>query len=509
MSRTSKLSAAVIGSGFGGIAAAIRLQARGLQTVLLERRDKPGGRAYVFEDKGFTFDAGPTVITAPECIDELFEICNKKRDDYVELLPVSPFYRLCWENGDVFDYSNDEELLLEQIKSFNASDVDGYRSFFKYSEAVFEAGYKDLVHVPFLSFWDMIRVAPELIKLKAYRSVYSTVASYIKNEKLRQAFSFHSLLIGGNPFAASSIYTLIHALERKWGVFFAKGGTHALVRGLIRLFEDMGGRVSLNADVDEIVTEEGRVTGVRLKDGTFSPYDLVISNADVTHTYNSLLRNTQEVAGVAKRLLKKRYSQALFVLYFGTDRVYPRVAHHSILFCNRYKDLLDDIFNKGVLPQENSFYLHAPCRTDASLAPEGCDSFYVLANVPNLGKAPLDWNVVGPRYADWILDYLSRTYLPDVKRHVVTQRMFTPLDFKQELNAHLGTAFSLEPTLLQSAYFRAHNREKRVEGLYFVGAGTHPGAGVPGVINSAKATAGVILNELRDIPEFGLEPAYV
>ncbi|MCB9253716.1 MAG: phytoene desaturase [Bdellovibrionaceae bacterium] len=498
-----------MGSGFGGLAAAIRLQARGIQTTVLEKRDKAGGRAYVFEDSGFRFDAGPTVITAPECIDELFSLCNRKREDYVEFLPVSPFYRLCWENGDSFDYVNDEDQLLEQIKGFNPADVEGYKEFFKYSEAVYEAGYQELVHVPFLSFWDMVRVAPELIKLKAYRSVYKTVASFIKNEKLRQAFSFHSLLIGGNPFSASSIYTLIHALERKGGVYFAKGGTHALVQALSNLFEEMGGRLILNAEVEEIVTEQSRVIGVKTAGGEFTPYDMVVSNADVTHTYTNLLRSTKEVQGVARRLLGKRYSQALFVVYFGTDRVYPSVAHHSILFCNRYKSLLDDIFSKGVLPEENSFYLHAPCRTDSTLAPEGCDAFYVLANVPNLAKAPLDWSVVGPRYADWILDYLSRTYLPDVKRHIVTQRTFSPMDFKTELNAHLGTAFSLEPTLLQSAYFRAHNKEERLRGLYFVGAGTHPGAGVPGVINSAKATAGVILSELRDVPEFALEPAYV
>ncbi|MCB0403172.1 MAG: phytoene desaturase [Bdellovibrionales bacterium] len=505
---TSRLKAAVIGSGFGGLAAAIRLQARGIDTTILEKRDKAGGRAYVFEDSGFHFDAGPTVITAPECIDELFSLCNRKRQDYVELLPVTPFYRLCWENGDVFDYVNDEAQLLEQIRRFNPSDVGGYQKFFKYSEAVFEAGYKELVHVPFLSFWDMIRAAPDLIKLKAYRSVYKTVASYIQNEKLRQAFSFHSLLIGGNPFSASAIYTLIHALERKGGVYFAKGGTHTLVRALLALFEEMGGRVLLNSEVKEIVTEQSKVCGVRTVNGEFSPYDLVVSNADVTHTYTELLRSTSEVKAVARGLLGKRYSQALFVVYFGTDRVYPSVAHHSILFCNRYKSLLEDIFSRGALPEENSFYLHAPCRTDSSLAPEGCDAFYVLANVPNLAKAPLDWSVVGPRYAEWILDYLSRSYLPEVKRHIVTQRFFSPLQFKTELNAHLGTAFSLEPTLLQSAYFRVHNRESRLKGLYFVGAGTHPGAGVPGVINSAKATVGVILSELRDIPEYRLEPAY-
>lgn len=502
------MRAIVIGAGFGGLAAAIRLQSKGVATTVLEKRDKPGGRAYVFEDEGFTFDAGPTVITAPECLEELFAEAGRPMAAYVDLLPVQPFYRLCWEDGYRFDHSNDDASLYSQIAAKSPADVDGYRRFLDYSKAVYKAGYEELVHVPFQSFWDMVRVSPELVRLAAYRPVYDTVARYIRDEQLRQAFSFHSLLIGGNPFSASSIYTLIHTLEREGGVYFPRGGTGALVKGLVRLLHDLGGEVRTGAEVEEILTESGRVAGVVTKDGRREPCDLVVANADVTHTYGKLLRREPLVAPTARKLSRMRYSMSLFLVYVGVKRTYPELRHHSILFGNRYRELLADIFERGVLADDFSLYLHAPCRTDPSLAPEGCDALYALAPVPHLGKWRGDWRTEGPRYAERILAYLEKHYLPGLRSHVVTQRIFTPLDFESELNAFLGSAFSLEPTLLQSAYFRAHNRDDRLAGLYFVGAGTHPGAGVPGVINSAKATARVIFSDLRERPEFGLEPEY-
>lgn len=487
--------AVVIGAGFGGLAAAIRLQASGVSTLLLEKREKPGGRAFVFEDQGFTFDAGPTVITAPHVLTELFELAGKKIEDYVELIPVAPFYRLCWEGGRRFDYSNDDESLFAQIRALEPSDVEGYQRFLEYSKQVFDAGYTNLVHVPFLKFWDMIEVAPELLRLKAYRSVYATVSDYVKNPYLRQALSFHSLLIGGNPFKASSIYTLIHCLERKWGVFFPKGGTHALVRALVRLFQDLGGKIELSTPVDRITTERGKVNGVLTAAGRQIGTDLVVSNGDVHHTYHRLLRDEPRAKWMRWYTGRARYSMSLFLIYFGTDKTYPELAHHSILFGPRYGELLADIFDRGVLADDFSLYLHAPCRTDPTLAPAGCDAFYALSPVPHLGKGTIDWKTEGPRYADKILSYLEREHLPGLSRHLVTKRIFTPLDFESELLSHQGSAFSLEPTLAQSAYFRIHNRDPRLSGLYFVGAGTHPGAGVPGVINSAKATVSVILED--------------
>jgi phytoene desaturase len=499
---TSKhYDAIVIGSGFGGLSAAIRLQSRGLKTLILEKRDLPGGRAYVFKKDGFTFDAGPTVITAPECIEELFSLSGRKMSDYIEMLSVSPFYRLLWDDGKQFDYVNDTKKLHEQIREFNENDVQGYEKFLKYSEAVFNKGYKGLVHTPFLKLWDMIRVAPDLIRLEAHRSVYSKVSSFVKSKHLREAFSFHSLLVGGNPFKTSSIYTLIHFLERSWGVFFPKGGTNALVRALVRLFTDLGGDVQYNAEVKKILTADHRVRGIELADHSQITAEIIVSNADVHQTYHKLLSGYAPVSSTAKSLDRADYSMSLFLIYFGTKRKYENLVHHTVLFGPRYKELLKDIFVNGTLPDDFSLYLHAPCRSDSSLAPEGCDAFYVLAPVAHLGKMPIDWKAEGPKYAEKILNYLEKRCMPNLKENIVTQFYFTPEDFRTELNAHLGAAFSLEPTLLQSAYFRAHNKDDQLQGLYFVGAGTHPGAGVPGVINSAKATDSVIAADLENLEQ--------
>lgn len=494
----SKAKAAVIGSGFGGLALAIRLQSAGIQTTIFEKRDLPGGRAYVYKDQGFTFDAGPTVITAPHCLEELFELSGRKLSDYVELIPVTPLYRLFWEDGYQFDYTTDLVSTFDQIRKKNPADEQGYADFLKYSEAVFKAGYTELVHVPFLDWWSMIRAAPQLMKLQAYRSVYSMVSKYIQDPQLRQAFSFHSLLVGGNPFNTSSIYTLIHALERKWGVTFPRGGTGALIQGLVRLFQDLGGEIRLSSEVDQILTEEGRVTGLRTKAGETFAFDFVSSNADVHHTYKDLMREEPRAKATTRKLERMEYSMSLFLIYFGAKKRYPGLAHHNILFGPRYKEHLKDIFKNGVLADDFSLYLHAPTVSDPKMAPEGCEAFYVLLPVPHLGKAEIDWKTVGPQYRDKILDYLDARYLPGLKENLVTTRIFTPEDFKSELNSHVGAAFSVQPLLTQSAYFRPHNRADHVQGLYISGAGTHPGAGVPGVVNSAKATAGVILGDLEE-----------
>jgi phytoene desaturase len=487
--------AVVVGAGFGGIALAIRLQSAGWQTTLLEKRDKPGGRAYVYEDDGFTFDAGPTVITDPTCLDELFALSGRRLQDYVELIPIAPFYQLRWEDGTVFDYDNDQESLDRQIHALSPGDVDGYRRFLKYSEALLEEGYVKLGHVPFPDFRSMIGVAPELVRLESYRSVYSKVAQYVKDDHLRQAFSFHSLLVGGNPFATSAIYALIHALERRWGVWFPRGGTGALIRALLRLFSDLGGEIRLGTPVARIETTNAKVSGVVTTAGERFPAEVVASNADVMHTYRQLLASEPRAAATAASLARKRYSMSLFVIYFGLKRQHPDLKHHIVLFGQRYRELIREIFKGPVVPEDFSLYLHAPSVTDASLAPPGSSAYYVLSPVPHLGAANVDWSVFGPTYRDRILAYLEAQLIPGLREDLATCRIFTPADFQGELNAHLGSAFSLEPVLWQSAYFRAHNRDKRIGGLYLVGAGTHPGAGIPGVVGSAKATAGIILVE--------------
>jgi phytoene desaturase len=490
---------AVIGSGFGGLAAAIRLQAAGCDTVIFEKRDQPGGRAYVYRDHGFTFDAGPTLITAPHCLEELFAVAGKSMRDYVQLLPVTPFYRLFWDDGYMFDYSDDEDALEEQIRARSPADWEGYRGFLKYSEEVFHEGYEKLVHVPFLNLSSMAAVAPQLIRLQAYRSVYSIVAKYIRDPHLRQLFSFHSLLVGGNPFTTTSIYTLIHCLERKWGVFFPKGGTGQLVAALVKLFQELGGEIRYNAEIAKIATRDGAVTGLQTNTGREERFDLVVSNADVVHTYDRLLKDEPRATATARQLSKKKFSMSLFLIYFGTKRKYPNLQHHNVIFGPRYRELLGDIFERGKLADDFSLYLHAPTRSDPSLAPPDCDNFYVLSPVPHLGKLAIDWQAEGPRYGAKILNYLEQRYMPGLTESIITRRIFTPNDFKTELNAHHGSAFSLEPRLLQSAYFRVHNRDSDIRGLYFVGAGTHPGAGIPGVVNSGKATANLILDDIKPL----------
>lgn len=487
-------TAAVIGAGFGGLALAIRLQSAGVQTTLFESRDKPGGRAYVWHDEGFTFDAGPTVITDPSALEELFALSGRRLSDYVDLLPVSPFYRLCWEDGASFDYANDQAALDAQIAARNPADVDGYRRFLAYSRAVFREGYLKLGAVPFLHFRSMVQAGPQLARLGAWRSVYDAVSGFIQDEHLRQAFSFHSLLVGGSPFATSSIYALIHALEREWGVWFPRGGTGALVAALVRLFEDLGGRLRLSAPVQRIEVEDGRACAVRVG-GERIAFDQVASNADVVHTYERLLGHLPRGEREAARLKGKRFSMSLFVVHFGLGRPQPQLAHHTVCFGPRYRELVRDIFEGDRVPEDFSLYLHAPCATDPSLAPPGCSAHYVLAPVPHLGNAPLDWDVEGPRLRDRILEYLERRYMPGLRRDLVTCRIFTPADFRDALGAHVGSAFSLEPVLTQSAWFRPHNRDDAIPNLYIVGAGTHPGAGVPGVVGSAKATAGLMLTE--------------
>jgi phytoene desaturase len=488
-------AAVVIGAGFGGLAAAIRLQARGYDTTLLEMRDKPGGRAYVFEDKGFTYDGGPTIITAPFLIDELFALAGKRTEDYVKIVPVAPFYRIVFPDGRQFDYTGEELEIIEQIRKFNPDDVDGYLELAIKSRAIFEKAFIALADQPFSSFMDMVKVAPYLIRLRSQESVYTLVSRYIKDPQLRQVFSFHPLFVGGNPFQSSSIYAMIHYLERKWGVHFAMGGTGALVQGLLRLFAEMGGKLRLNTRVGKLLVENGAARGVRLDSGEELPAAVVVSNADVANFYKEAVPAEARKKWTDKRLDRMRYSMSLFLIYFGTDRTYPDLVHHTIVLGERYKELLEDIFQKKILADDFSLYLHAPTRSDPSLAPPGCECFYVLSPVPNLG-GDVDWNAVKEIYANAILESLEKI-CPDLRRHIVSKIIFTPLDFESQLDAHLGSAFQFEPILTQSAWFRPHNVSEDVKNFFLVGAGTHPGAGVPGVLASAKILDRVVPDPVR------------
>lgn len=489
--------ACVIGAGFGGLALAIRLQSAGIATTLLEARDKAGGRAYVWEREGYTFDAGPTVITDPPCLEELWALSGQRLAQDVDLMPVMPFYRLHWTDGAHFDYSNDEAGLRAEIARVAPGDLAGYEDFLYYAAGVYEEGYVKLGHVPFLDFASMVKAAPALMKHQAWRSVYSMVSSYIESEKLREALSFHTLLVGGNPMTTSAIYALIHKLEKDKGVWWARGGTNRLVAGMVALFERLGGTLRLNDRVTRIHTIGNRASEVETASGWRERFDAVASNADLMHTYRDLLVDVPRGAAQAKSLARKKWSPSLFVVHFGMEGSWPGIPHHMVLFGPRYKGLLEDIFDHGVLPRDFSIYLHHPTITDPSMAPPGHSSFYALVPVAHLGKLPIDWDKVGPILEKRVLDEIGARFIPDIHDRITTKFHYMPTDFETDLSAYMGSAFSLEPLLTQSAWFRGHNRDDVIPNLYLVGAGTHPGAGIPGVVGSAKATAGLMIEDLK------------
>jgi phytoene desaturase len=483
--------AVVIGSGFGGLAAAIRLGARGYRVTVLEKLDAPGGRAYVFRQDGFTFDAGPTIVTAPFLLEELWQLCGRSLADDVELRAMTPFYRIRFDNGECFECSADPAAMRAEVERFAPGDVEGYERFMRASEATCKIGFEQLGHVPFGSLADMARVVPDLLRLGSYRSVYGLVSKYVRDPRLRIVLSFHPLLIGGNPFTATSVYSLIAHLERRWGVHFAMGGTGRIVAGLVDLIEGQGNAVRYNAEVAAINVKNRAATGVRLASGEEIAADIVVSNADSAWTYRYLLPAACRSRWTDRRLERARYSMSLFVWYFGTGKRYANVPHHSILLGPRYRELLGDIFQRKVLASDFSLYLHRPTATDPSLAPPGCDAFYVLSPVPNL-EGGIDWSTMAETYRRTIARHLADTVLPGLEENIVTSRLMTPQDFQDRLLSFRGAAFGMEPVLTQSAWFRPHNKSEEVDRLYLVGAGTHPGAGLPGVLSSARVLDRVV-----------------
>lgn len=483
--------AIIVGAGFGGMAAAIRMRARGFKVTLLEANEQLGGRASVFERDGYTFDAGPTVITAPYLFDELFELSGRKAEDYFQLVPVDPFYRVKYDDGSVFDYVGEEERILEQIRQLEPRDVDGYLKFADHARRIFDVGYTELVDQPFSKPMDMLRVAPKMVKLENYRSVFSLAKKYMRDERLRQAFTFQPLLIGGNPFNSSSIYMLIHWLERKWGVWYAMGGTGAIVRALGTLMDEMGIDVHLSTPVESVDIKAGKVRALYDSHGKRWDCDLAVMNADPSWVYTRMIDRQDRRRKPDWLIKSKKQSMSLFVAYFGTKKQYPETAHHTILLGPRYKELLDEIFHKKTLADDFSLYLHAPTRSDPSMAPEGHECFYVLSPVPNQ-RSGIDWEETHEAYLQRILDHLDATELPGLKDNLDTCFAVDPRYFEHRLRSYDGAAFGLEPRLSQSAYFRYHNKDSEIDGLYFVGASTHPGAGVPGVLNTAKTLENVL-----------------
>jgi phytoene desaturase len=477
--------AVVIGGGFGGIAAALRARAKGYNVTLFDQCTQLGGRAQVFHKKGFTFDAGPTVITAPFLFEELFSLFNKNINDYVDIVPVEPWYRFYFPDGDTFDYSADIEETIAEIERISPKDADGYRTLLKVSEEIFDIGFTELADTPFHEFSKMLSQVPHLIRLKCFQSVWQLVSSHLSHDKLRQAFSIQPLLVGGNPFDTTCIYNLIHFLERKWGVHFAMGGMGALTKALEKLMVEEGISINLNTSVSSIETDMGFVKSVNLANGSNKTCDVLISNCDPKHFYKHMVsaKDSDLSAKIKSKFAKS--SMGLYVLYFGTNKQYDDIAHHTIWLGKRYQALLTDIFDKKVLADDFSLYIHRPTASDPTLAPEGCDTFYVLSPVPNL-EGGQDWQSIRKEYGNKIISALENTLLPDLRKNICVQFDMTPMDFKSDYLSESGTGFSVAPTLLQSAWFRFHNKSEGIKNAFLVGAGTHPGAGLPGVLSSAK-----------------------
>jgi len=483
--------ALVIGSGFGGLAAAVRLAARGWQVTVLEKLDAPGGRAYVHRRDGFVFDAGPTIVTAPFLFEELWTLCGKKMSDDVDLRLMDPFYRVRFDDGSWFDYRGDEARMVAEVARFSPGDVDGYRRFLVEAEQCFQLGFVGLSGKAFDSVADLLAALPAMVRMRAWKTLYSLAAKHLRDPKLRIVMSLHPLLIGGNPFSVTRVYSLITALERRHGVHWAMGGTGTLVKGLVGLLRGQGGSLVCNAEVAEITVAQGRATGVRLASGQHLPADIVVSNADSAWTYKHLIAPEHRRHWTDRRIDGGRYSMSLFVWYFGTRRQFHDVPHHMMLLGPRYEGLLRDIFKRHHLAADLSLYLHRPTATDPSMAPPGCDTFYALSPVPHLDSGT-DWPAFAENYRQAIAARLDATVLPGFEPDIVSSFVTTPLDFRDRLLSFKGAAFGLEPLLTQSAWFRPHNRSEDIRGLYMVGASTHPGAGMPGVLASAKALESVL-----------------
>jgi phytoene desaturase len=480
----------VIGSGFGGIAAALRMKAKGYAVTLIEKHPDLGGRARVFKKEGFTFDAGPTVITAPNLLEELFALFNKNISDYVKIIPLKLWYRFVFDDKSSFDYSGDEELMKKEIEKYAIDDFVGYQKLVKLTEKIFDKGFTELSSKPFNNISFMLKQVPALLKLKSYKSVYELISTYISDNKLRKIFSMHPLLVGGNPFTTTSIYTLILFLEKKWGIHYSLGGTGNLVKAFEKLMKEEKIEIIKNSTVTELTNLNNQIVSVTVNNKDVLKADYIICNSDPPNVYKNLIKPNNYGFLFNKKIERMNYSMGLFVYYFGSKKQYNDVAHHTICFGKSYKDHLNKIFEKKELSEDISYYLHRPTATDPSMAPPGQDCFYVLVPVPN-NLSNINWHKEGEKFKQLIINKMSEQILPNLRENITADFYVTPDYFENDLSTLHGSGFSIQPKFTQSAYFRFHNKSEIFNNLYFVGAGTHPGAGIPGVISSAK-----VLDEL-------------
>jgi phytoene desaturase len=489
----------VIGSGFGGLGLAIRLQAAGFDVTIMEKNEMVGGHAYQLKKDGYTFDMGPSLITAPDIIKAVFSAAGRKMEDYLDLIKLDPYYRIYFHDGNYIDYTGDSEKMKEQMAKFSPADAQNYDRFMENCHKIYDAVITDgLGSMPFMSWRTMFNFIPKALKLNALLPAYTYVKRFFKHPNHRFTFSFHPLFIGGNPFRSPSVYLMIPYLEKAGGVWFTKGGMYSLVRAFEKLFLELGGQIQTSSEIKEIVVENGRTTGVVAND-IFTPADAVVSNADIAHTYKHLIKSQNRKKWTDAKIDRTSTSMSAFLLYIGTKKQYPQLLHHTLILSERYKHLVKDIFDNKILPEDFSMYLHAPTRSDSEMAPEGSESMYVLIPVSNL-SGDIDWNTMAQPYTERILNFLENEFgLEDLQKNIEVLEVFTPVDFKINRNSYLGSPWGFEPKLTQTAYFRPHNRSQDISNLYFVGAGTHPGAGLPGVLLTAEATEKVINQDFDNI----------
>jgi phytoene desaturase len=495
----TKRKASVIGSGFGGLSIAIRMQAKGIDTTIYEKNPRVGGHAYQLQKDGYTFDLGPSLITAPDIIQRIFESAGKRMEDYIDLIPLDPFYRIYYHDGSYLDYTGDRQRMKEAMAAFNKNDAESYDDFIELVHKIYDAVIVDgLGSTPF-DMQTMLKFLPKALKLKALQPVYTVVSKYFEDPRLRFAFSFHPLFIGGSPFKAPAVYLMIPYLEKAGGVWFTKGGMYSVVKALTKLFLELGGRIETNAEVEKVLSDGKTAQGVRVN-GVDHRSDIVVSNAHFAHTYNELLNGAPRKKWTQKKVENLSYSMSSFLIYLGVRKQYPQLLHHTLVLSERYKELVKDVFDRKILADDFSMYLHAPTRTDPDMAPEGCESMYVLIPVPNLANG-FDWENEKERYADKVLEFLEEWGLTNLRKNIDVMEIFTPNDFRDQRNNYLGSAWGVEPKMTQTATFRPHNRSEELQNFYIVGASTHPGAGVPGVMLTAEATEQCILEDFDVQPE--------
>ncbi len=500
---SNPLRIVIIGAGMGGLSAAVRLAHAGHHVTVLEKNARPGGKVNLLERDGFRFDTGPTILTMPQEITRLFRDVGRNPDDYLELHQFEPIYRAHFRDGTIFELHTDEKETLEEIRKISSADVARYEQFMRRTDKIWQAIDGAIFDRLFMSWRDIFQ--PEVfmagMKVDALTSMYTRVDKLFVDPRIKQLFMFQAIYVGASPRQTPATYTVIPYLEQQQGVWFPKGGLYAIVEAVVKVAEELGVEIRCNTPITQIRVEAGRATGVELENGSVIPADVVISNADLVHTYGDLVPITARKKYTDKRLKGYDPSSSAFIMYVAVDREYSHLVHHNIYFGTDYDEEMQDIFEKKQLPRDPSWYICAPTRTDPTLAPPGCEALYVLALAPALGPNSPNWEMEKEAMMEQMLDRMEREAgLPDIRQHIRWKDCFTPQDFETVFNGNRGSIFGLSAITAQTAFFRPPNRSEDVKGLYLVGGSTQPGGGVPIVMISGRLVAELVVGDYGKHP---------